>query len=250
MITWMKTVAFALSVSFCFAGNGAGAATVSCNVDTLIDKWLEKHTAIRTLSETYPDVLRKLKAQPGTPGFDNDYKPEHFGGEAAKNAFTQLMVSSDGLLDTAVKRAALTDKPPCYVCLLLVTYRTATEVTSACTRLLKAVGENNDLSDLSPFNCDQVKDFTKTDMEATSLNDDFWDKASRLQANLEDDLKTAPVRDQRRSIIKLNDHLQKFVDFRKDNPPGAGDANQLKTDIATVGGSCTSGGRALTLRRF
>jgi hypothetical protein len=80
-----------------------------------------------------------------------------------------MIDDSEAALDTAVKQAALLDKNPCYVCLLLSTYKLAKKAGTICTTLITNVQQR--FPDIGNFNCDKVNNFTKEDMQAPNLTD-------------------------------------------------------------------------------
>src|SRR5262245_34200296 len=180
MTVWVKTTAILPSAACCLAPNSAYA--VSCEVDSLTTIWLGKHIKIQDLLERFPDAIRAMRDNNPDP----DYKPENFGGEPAKKAFKEVMINAEAALDTAVKTAALTSKPPCYVCLIRSNYASATEAESTCAKLLKTVSQRPDLSDLvGTFNCDKLKDITRRDMENPELDEDYWKRVHTRQDVLE-----------------------------------------------------------------
>jgi hypothetical protein len=204
----------------------------------LTEKWLSNHTHIKKMVEAYPEAIRRLTVE----GADQDYNASQFGGDQAKKEFRDLNVTSFASLSAGVRRAALSVQNPCYVCALLSSYTAATKVSTRCVALVKAVNDALP-GEGSSFNCEKVKDFTREDLETPSLDVAYWDKASRYQTNLEEDLNGGVTGLILGSINKLRDHLKIFAEFHAAHP---GDADRLKRDIQSVGQSCGSG---VSLRR-
>jgi hypothetical protein len=207
-------------------------------LEDLRERWLDKRIALRTLSQTFPEAIKKLK---GTA--DAHYNPEHFGGADAKRAVTKWAEDAEDALYDAVVKASITLKPPCYVCLVQATHQRASKVAQKCVGLIEAVNKNPDVVEDREFNCDKIKNFTRNDMEG--LNEAYWDKAIRYQDNLQESLDSGIAQQIRRDLRKLRDLLQEFVDFQAGHP---GNADQFKQDLAAVGDRCTLGTKTVMFR--
>jgi hypothetical protein len=227
-----KIIVIALGAALCIASEAASAASVTCNVAQLKAQWLDKHTHVKTLSSTFPEVLRRLTQA----GADSDYEDQYFGGTTAKQDFTNLIAASSSGLNTAIQRAALSQQEPCYVCTLQANYQRATQAANKCVTLIQTV--NNRYPGLGSFNCEKLKDFTRPDMEAQSLNASFWQDVERYQKNLEEDVQGPDVGQVIQDMDKVRRQLQIFVTFHDANTK-PGDAQKLKDDIESVGGRCT-----------
>jgi hypothetical protein len=225
---------------------GAQAQGTSCAIDNLKDTWLDKHTAARKAQDGFEALVKALSV---TPPSDPDYKPEQFGGEDKKKEFKLRIKDLNEKFNASVERAVLLAKDKCYVCLVKSNWDAANTAKKQCAELNPLISADQDLKDEDPSNCENLKEFTRVDMEAPELDSKYWQDVDSDQRHLKRVLNdsNSTGRDKRQALNYLRKDLKKFVDYHSTHN---GDATQLETDIKAVGDTCTVGGRVTVLFRF